>query len=294
MESALFENTVLRVPGAETLIKIRGLWGDVLRAVAAGKRTCRDAPVPDAVRAEDVPSTAALGTADRVLAEIDQDGYAFAVRPEDEAFFNRRKARMDRLKYRLHVVLRDGYVVLRKPMRGIKHKWGFMPMMLTVLDVPFVTETACMLRLRHLDCVPRLRDFDVLRRTVYIDYVQGVTLQQFVAERGGKDVLDIEGDHVVKLDESVRAENEIRLFRRHAGQYTLPILEAMAAINSCGVAPLDVKLGNVLVGARTGAVYWIDFERAHVETAPRHELRFGQSRALVEQWFGGAPGTLDL
>jgi hypothetical protein len=46
------------------------------------------------------------------------------------------------------------------------------------------------------------------------------------------------------------------------------IEELIRAMNQRGVAPLDVSLGNVLIGAETGRPYWIDFEWACLRPLP--------------------------
>ena len=48
----------------------------------------------------------------------------------------------------------------------------------------------------------------------------------------------------------------------------------------------DVKLGNVLVGEKTGALYWVDFERAALEGTPRYRERLTEHHGLVNRWFG--------
>ena len=70
---------------------------EVRAALRAGGRV-----VPPASSLEDclppgsIPSVAAGGRHDRVLAEIDQEGFAFAIDPVDEPFFNRRNSKLRR------------------------------------------------------------------------------------------------------------------------------------------------------------------------------------------------------
>jgi hypothetical protein len=42
----------------------------------------------------------------------------------------------------------------------------------------------------------------------------------------------------------------------------------------------------VLVGEKTGALYWLDFERAALESAPRYPEFLAEHHRLVDQWFG--------
>ena len=56
-------------------------------------------------------------------------------------------------------------------------------------------------------------------------------------------------------------------------------------MNARGVAALDVKLGNILVGQTTGTLYWIDFERASLDAYPAWDARLAEQHATLEQWF---------
>ena len=56
-------------------------------------------------------------------------------------------------------------------------------------------------------------------------------------------------------------------------------------ITARGVAPLDVKLGNFIRGARTGRLYWIDFEISRC-THSRGGRRISPAhRRLLEELF---------
>jgi hypothetical protein len=61
------------------------------------------------------------------------------------------------------------------------------------------------------------------------------------------------------------------------------------AMRARGVAPLDVKLGNLLRGARTGRLYWLDFERARLRSQPRWERDVAAQSELVREIFGVTP-----
>jgi hypothetical protein len=53
-----------------------------------------------------IPSVALGDRSDRVLAEIDQDGFAFAVDGRDAQFFNTKAAMSARKHHRIQIVLR--------------------------------------------------------------------------------------------------------------------------------------------------------------------------------------------
>src|SRR5947209_4063140 len=99
------------------LRNFRGARAEVLAAWRQGNLCARDEGVADGVPPEALPSFAHAGAADRVVAELDQDGFAFAADPADESFFNRRKGTFPRVRYRLQIVMRRGRVCLRKEYR---------------------------------------------------------------------------------------------------------------------------------------------------------------------------------
>src|SRR5690348_15425056 len=81
----------------------------------------------DAMRPELIPSVARGQREDRLLAEIDQDGFTFAIDPVDRPFFDRRAHRRERPQNALHIALVDGRVCIRKqfrPMRLGARRWG--------------------------------------------------------------------------------------------------------------------------------------------------------------------------
>lgn len=262
---------------------------EVMTALRAGVLDC-DAPSPaDSLAADDLPSTRVLGGAERVVAEIDQDGFLFAAHEADVPLFNRRATRVPRRRYRLELVLRSGRVLLRKrfahqPLRGDWREW-----LKSELGLPFYNEAAALLRLRGVPGVPYLRDVDPRRRALLMDYVSGTSLRARIA--GGAKVHDLDVETDPRLCELSRAE----LDRREIGllgdaldaRTRAEIALVSAAIVERGVAPIDVKAGNILIGNRTGSVYWIDFEEAHLRSVAQWERQSEAHRELVRRWFGG-------
>ena len=259
---------------------------EVLEAIARRAVPTTSAPPPDGLRPQDLPSTKALGEIDRVVAEIDQDGYAFASHGADAEIFNRRSEKVTRLRYGMAIVLRCGEVVVEKRFtRGSWYGLSLGHYLFGQLHIPFFNEAAALIRLRRVPGVPRLRQVDLRRHTLYMDYVHGETLQKTVAERGAK-ILDADGAGYGSLDEHTRDAREIEAFFPEREKYRAPIAGLFASILSAGVAPLDVKLGNVLVGARTGHLHWLDFEIAHLAGLPGHADAAALARERVERWFG--------
>ncbi|WP_437735596.1 hypothetical protein [Sorangium sp. So ce1335] len=275
-----------RVPGMDAATRLLAARIETVRALLARRLDENPLPVPDAVTPSEIPSVAELGPGDRVLAELDQDGFAFALHPADVPFFNRRSQKMPRLRYRIHVVLRRGYVCVRKRFIGQPRNAPLDAHVFSLLGLFFYNEAAALLRLRDLPSVPRIRDVHLTTRTLFIDYVRGKTLQQHVAERGEK-VLDIDLAPLGQLFDPERDRREIEAFAQGDGDAYRGRIEQIArAMNARGVAPLDVKLGNVLIGEKTGALYWVDFERAAIEGTPRYRERLAEHHDLVNRWFG--------
>lgn len=275
-----------RIPAVNAVSKLVAVRLETVQAVLQRRLDESPLPVPDALTPDDIPSVAELGPSDRVLAEIDQDGFAFAVHPADVAFFNRREEKLPRIRYHLHIVLHRGHVCVRKQFTGQPPGAPLIPRFLSMLGLFFYNETTALLRLRDLPSVPRIRDVHLFSRTLYMDYVRGQTLQHRIAAKG-EQVLDIDLAPLGQLLDPARERREIAAFAREDGDAYRPRIEELVlAMNSRGVAPLDVKLGNVVVGEKTGALYWLDFERAGIEGTPQYEKHLVEHRALVDHWFG--------
>lgn len=248
-------------------------------------RTGAPPPVDDAPRVDEIPSVAELGAGDRVLAEIDQDGFAFAVHPADEPFFNRRPEKLRKRRYELDIVLHRGAVCVRKSFvrqdelasRSTK-LWGRLGLL-------FYTETAALLRLEALGCAPRLQDVDFRSQTIYMDYIHGDTLQRWLSARAhGLTDLDAAS---TGIDDTAREQREHAAFADHADDALRESIAALVrSMNDRGVAPMDVKLGNVVKGARTGRVYWIDFELAALRGTAGYDALLAEHHRRVQQWFG--------
>lgn len=282
-----------RIKGAAVVGRLAAVRAETYAALLRRTIPTLSAPPPDALRPYEIPSVKELGAGDRVLAEIDQDGYAFAEHPADEPLFNRREKRIARLRYGLRILLRKGEVVVEK--RFNRGRWWGLSIghyLAGQLEIPFFNEAACLVHLRNTDGVPRLRHIDLANRTLLIDYIHGQTLQKQIAE-GGAQILDADGAGWGGLDEHERKAREIAAYAPHRAAHAEAIGKLASDILKAGVAPLDVKLGNVVIGAKTGKHYWLDFEVAHASSCPRHELYEEESRELYREWFGVDPSSYD-
>ncbi len=282
-------DAVWRIKGAAVVGRMATVRAETYAALARRTVPTLTAPPPDALRPHEIPSVKEIGAGDRVLAEIDQDGYAFAEHPADEKLFNRRDKRIARLRYGLRILLRRGEVVVEK--RFNRGKWWGLSIghyLAGQLEIPFFNEAACLVRLRNVDGVPRLRHIDLANRVLLIDYIHGQTLQKAVAEEGAQ-ILDADGAGWGGLDEHSRKAREIAAYLPHRQEHADAIGSLASEILAAGVAPLDVKLGNIVIGAKTGKHYWLDFEVAYLDSCPRYDERDRESRELVLEWFGVDP-----
>jgi hypothetical protein len=310
--SATRTGLVSSAPAGAFEVFLRRLTGDgafnlfrakseVQAALREGAGTLADAPpLDDALPPESIPSVAAGWGHNRVLAEIDQDGFAFALDPMDEPFFNRRIHKTARQQNKLDIALLDGRICVRKRFRSYRlgaRRWGNRPIpardwvhrsVWVSLGFYMYSEAAALLRLRDVPFVPKLRKIDVAGRTLYIDYVPGESLRNQAA-RTGAAVHDADihknGDlRALSPQELERREVEL-LDRAGAGDFRREIAEMARQINARGVAPLDIKLGNFIRGARTGRLHWFDFEICRLGSQPRWETDLALQRDLLEQMF---------
>ena len=265
----------------------------------AGAGTLPDGPPPaDALPAAAIPSVGRGSGEDRVLAEVDQDGFAFAKDPADALFFNRRVRRVHRQQNLLDVALLDGRVCIRKRVRGLRfgaRLWGDRPVstrdwmhrgLWASLGLYLYTEAAALLRLRDLPFVPRLRRIDFAENALYIDCVQGENLRNQAA-RAGAAVHDADVRRDPRLSQLSAQDLERRevqlLDASVGGDFRREISEMAREITARGVAPLDVKLGNFIRGARTGRLYWIDFEISRLDSQPRWQADLAHHRRLLDE-----------
>jgi len=293
---------LLRRLAGDGLINLFRARAEVLATLrASGDAVPPAPPLPDALPAQSIPSVARGRYEDRVLAEIDQDGFTFAVDPVDEPFFNRRAHRRPRQQNLLDVALVDGHVCVRKRFRGYRfgaRRWGDRPVPPAEwalrgfwVSVGFFlySEAAALLRMHDLPFVPKLRRIDVAERSLYVDYLQGQDLRSLAATATGEPVHDRDLAAHPELSRMPAHELERRevglLDRAAAADFRAEIAEMAREINARGVAPLDIKLGNFIRGASTGRLYWIDFEICRIQSQPRWEADLAMQRQILDNLF---------
>lgn len=274
-----------RIPGFIGLAKIKRARAELGRLEENGGSTS-PAHLPDTLSVEEIPSVEVLGTEDRVLARVDQDGFKFAAHPLDVGLFNRREAMLPRVRYRLDVVLQGGKVCFRKIFAGHPFYASSKYKVYSWLGMGFYTEAAALTRLKGLACVPQIHGVLRRERTLIMDYVHGNTILHLLSEHAGA-VLDIELSDRSRHNDPEREEREIEAFARVArNRYQGDLQDMSDALFSRGVCPLDIKAGNLIIGQKTGKLYWVDFESASLNTFPRYQEDVASSRALLKRCFG--------
>ena len=281
------------------------LWHARAEVRAAGAAALQGAPaVADDVTPAEIPSVARRGPGDRVLAEIDHDGFAFALAPEDEPYFNRRGEKHPRQQHLLDVVLLGGRVCVRKRFRRPRRdavRFGDRPVparewaqrsLWVTLKLPLYNEAAALLRMRDLPFTPKLRAFDAARNTLHMDYLRGSSLRHAAAAAGAPvHDTDLRGDRdLAGLSADELDAREIGLLdQREPADYRAGIAAMARAINDRGVAPLDIKLGNFMRGEKTQRLYWIDFEISRLASQPRWQADLARQHDILRRLFGVAP-----
>lgn len=201
-----------------------------------------------------IPSIAQGNSGDRDLAEIDQDGFAFAVDERDARFFYARAKMVPRRHHRLQIILSGGVVCVRK--QSVPTSRGrFLDRFRDLLRWDFYVEAAALLRLRGLPFVPTIRRIDCGEGVIEMDYIWGRDLRHILAEsRNGLDYGQVSSDFLVLVNSDDPAAREM-------GRIILATLKR-------GVIPRDVNASNFIRGWRSGSLYIIDFDLAYFSAVP--------------------------
>jgi hypothetical protein len=291
---------LLRRLGGDGLVNLSRARDEVVAALGPGGAVPEAPDVADQLPITRVPSTATRGLGDRTLAEIDHDGFAFAVAAEDEPCFNRRPRSHARQQHQLRVVIHRGRVCVRKEFRAPRlgalrfgdrkvsaREWAHRSLWMH-LGLPFYNEVAALLRLRDLPFVPKLRGVDVRSRVLYIDYITGQSLRHHAATSGEPvHDADLPGAGVAALSAVELDRREVALLDRVDGSgYRGEIADMAREINRQGVAPLDIKLGNFLRGDASGRLYWIDFELCRLQSQPNWQADLTRQHQILADLFG--------
>ncbi|MBH30532.1 MAG: hypothetical protein CMG71_00905 [Candidatus Marinimicrobia bacterium] len=196
-----------------------------------------------------------------ILAEIDKNGRAFdifgvlgflsLVKKEDF---------IPKDRFKLNVVLKDNYVLVSKSFEGDNvafiHEWFFLSLLQLEANVPAVWGV------------------DKSRTVIYMNFIQGKSLNEMIAEAGGE-VRQSESFMSSKNGNYIRDQLEVDRSARVWGKRILDddILSELSRqldlIHSKGIVGVNIKPGNVVISKIDGNPYIVDFHSSrhkHVGT----------------------------
>lgn len=235
-------------------------WLEVRCALITNSVCANNVCAGDQMPANLIPSVALGNTCDRILADIDQDGFLFAADPRDEEVFNQRPRKVPRQQNTVQIVLSDGTVCLQKRRLPLKHQ-RIADRLRAALAWEFYREAAALLRLRGIRSVPGLRRIDARKRIIEMEYIRGENLHHQLAA-GRETPYDV----VTKAFWALLHERGHRVTEQLAG--------VLHQIRNRGVIPLDVHPANVIIGGYSGNMYFVDFQVSHLRPVPGWHARF--------------------
>ena len=224
-------------------------------------------PPADQLHSDSIPSVQAGGSRDRVLAEIDQWGYGFALEPRDQPLFPTRAVKEPRRFSEVLVILSESKVRLRK--RALPNSApGMGARIRRWLRWEFYLEAAALLRLRGLDGVPALRRMDSRTGVLEMDYIWGHNIHQ-----------DIVASTNVR---SCAEANDIfaTTVRREGGAWGPEVRRILDSVMERGVFPLDIHPANFIRGHNTNRLYFVDYHLVSLRPIPGWRAR----RKALLQW----------
>lgn len=206
----------------------------------------------------------------RPIGYFDQDGFCFSMDSLVPTRFSPPDVPLPRKRWSLDITTIGERVCVQKKFKNQSNDRSLRTLVWDALGLHFYTESAARIRLSELPCVPRLVSIDHRARIVAYEFIRGRTLRHRLAEKC--DVLDRDFERntsLTKMSPAERHDRENRLWRMHATVEDIRQLEqGLKSIIACGVVPIDLNLGNVIVGESTGKFYFIDFELAHLDSFP--------------------------
>jgi hypothetical protein len=129
----------------------------------------------------------------------------------------------------------------------------------------FVLELEALLSLERLNCpVPQLMNVDWQSHAITMTYVRGGVVRELLAAAGAKirdrDAPDVQYSRSV--DKQRIRDGRAALPGVLSRKQVADIADALASIHSAGFALEDVKFGNIIIEAESGAPIFVDLERA--------------------------------
>ena len=189
------------------------------------------------------------------IATIDQDGFLCSrFEPLWPAPRVNTATFLPRSRFSLTVVDRDGWLGVRKDFAGNR--------------IAFANELEAALDLDAAGCpVAPILGVDFDRLTITFAYIHGTVVREALAEAGAP-----MRDRDLRACRSLTRNGKVQRERRTVGRQLIGevlggdtiarIGNVMLAIHRAGYTFEDVKYGNVIIEATTGAPYFVDYERA--------------------------------
>jgi hypothetical protein len=179
----------------------------------------------------------------------------FALDQRDTEIFNTKMASV-RKHHRIQLVLRENRVVLRKA--SLRHQpVQNLDRIRALLKWEFYIETAALLRLRGLPCVPTIRRVDLREGAIEMDYIWGRDLRQIFSK----------GSHEIPYDEVSRSFSML-VASGSRDKMSGQLIETVISIIGRGVIPTDVHAANFIQGQRSKRLYMVDFNQAYLYPVP--------------------------
>ena len=218
-----------------------------------------------------------------ILARLDQDGRALSVfgalpflpAVSEDDFLERRR-------YTIDVVLRQGLVLIRKDYRGDR--------------ATFIREWYNLAWLQGKANVPGIWRADPKATVLYVNFIPGRTVREILVEQGARirDSQTKDDPELASLDGKQRS---IAIAARGAAligtclseDFLLSLEMQINAIHRAGLANLDLKFGNVIVSAIDGSPWFVDFERPEFYASTKDLvfwLRCDEDRTTFNRLFG--------
>ena len=239
------------------------LWTAALYLLARREvsKATRSSPNIDGNECEDilpsslVPSVARNDRRDRVLAEIDQDGFLFAVEDCDIEFFNTRDTMAPRKHHRVQIVLTDGFVRLRKSV--LRHRTpGILAHIRDSIQWDLYLEAAALLRLRGVAGIPSIRRFDPSQGLIEMDYIWGRDLGHIFADgRRGLDYEEVSRQFAARM---AKPDDEL----------SDEITRLLIGVIGRGVIPRDIHPANFIRARSSQTLYMVDFNLIYLRPVP--------------------------
>ena len=242
-------------------------WLEVRYAVMINSVSANNNACPrDQMPADRLPSVALGNACDRILADIDQDGFLFASDPRDEEVFNRRSKKVPRLQNTVQVVLSGGTVCVQKRRLVIQYQ-RTADRFREAIAWDFYLEAAALLRLRTVRSVPGLRRINPRERMIEMEYIWGENLHHHFAAGNEMPYEDVKKAFWAAV-------------RDRGHHITEQLASVLHQIRERGVIPRDIHPANFIIGCYSGNLYIVDFQVIHLWPVPGWRARLRELDCL--------------